>query len=140
MFFGNACGRSREISGPADSVRFGGIISELARITDTIFRWRGPKCHAESVIEIREVAEARVQRDAQRRLAGGSETHGRFAQPHSQKELVWREANDLFEGSQEVVGADPDERAQFFKAQWRLLQKISARRVGLALSESSRKT
>src|SRR5215470_16107630 len=81
-----------------------------------IFRRRGSKGRAESVIEIREVAEARVQSDVEHRLGGGSESHGRFTQPSSQNELMGREADDLLESSQEVVGADVDERAQFFKA------------------------
>src|SRR5262245_41286345 len=82
-----------------------------------IFRRRCSKRRAESVIEIREVAEARVQSDVQHRLGGGSESQGRFTQPSSQNELMGREADDMLEGSQEMVGADPDERAQFFKAQ-----------------------
>src|SRR5215468_5425043 len=82
-----------------------------------IFRRRGSKGRAESVIEIREVAEARVQSDVQHRLGGGSESQGRFTQPSSQNELMGREADDLLEGSQEMIGADSDERAKFSKAQ-----------------------
>ena len=82
-----------------------------------IFRRRGSKRSAESVIKIREVTEARVQSDVQHRLGGGSESQGRFTQPSSQNELMGREADDLLEGSQEIVRTDPDERAQSFKAQ-----------------------
>src|SRR5215470_15827629 len=82
-----------------------------------IFRRRGPKGRAESVIEIREVAEARVQSDVQHRLGGGPESQGRLMQPYSQNELMGRESDDLLEGSQEMIVADSDERAQFFKAQ-----------------------
>src|SRR5262245_27566761 len=80
-----------------------------------IFRRRGSKRRAESVIKIREVAEARIQSDVQHRLGGGSESKRRFAQPSSQNELMGRDADDLLEGSQEVVRTDLDERAQFFK-------------------------
>src|SRR5262249_30668092 len=66
--------------------------------------------------EIREVAEASVQSYVQHRLGCCPEPQGRFTQPSSQKELMGREADHLLESSQEVVGTDPDERAQFFKA------------------------
>src|SRR5262249_35011844 len=69
------------------------------------------------MVEIGEVAKTRVESDVQHRFAGGSESQRRFTQPSSQNELIGREAGDLLECSQKVVRADPDERAQFFKAQ-----------------------
>src|SRR5262245_33326057 len=99
------------------SFSFNGRIVISIAVICPIFRRRGSKRRAESVIEIREVAEARVQSDVQHRLGGGSETQGRFTQPSSQNELMGREADDMLEGSQEIVGTDPDERAQLFKAQ-----------------------
>src|SRR5215510_8738948 len=62
-----------------------------------IFRRSGSKRRAESVVEIREIAEARVQGDVQHRLGGGSESQRRFTKPSSQKELMGREADDLLE-------------------------------------------
>src|SRR5262245_17725657 len=109
---------SRKIwSASGRSFSFNGRIVISISVVCPIFRRRVSKRRAESVIEIREVAEARVQSDVQNRFGGGSESQGRFTQPSSQNELMGREADDMLEGSQEMVGADPDERAQFFKTQ-----------------------
>jgi hypothetical protein len=63
------------------------------------------------MIEIREVTKANIQSNLQYRPGGCSQSQRRFTQSSAQEELVRSEANDLPEGSQEVVGADPDERA-----------------------------
>src|SRR5262245_7760240 len=109
--------RRKMRSASGRSFSFNGRIVISIAVICPIFRRRGSKRRAESVIEIREVAEARVQSDVEHRLGGGSESQGRLTQPYSQNELMGREADDLLEGSQEIVGTDPDERAQFFKAQ-----------------------
>jgi hypothetical protein len=63
------------------------------------------------MIEIREVTKANIQSNLQHRFCGCSQSQGRFTQSSAQQELMRGETDDLPEGSQKVVGADPDDRA-----------------------------